>query len=91
MHSSTRRVTMESATYALPREAFHDQVSLDSDHLNMMQYNYQFDEPYIIVLEKLKQCLATSPGSVVQTCNQQIAQRNMWVSYCSTDHEYSWD
>ncbi|KAI5785472.1 hypothetical protein FPQ18DRAFT_87842 [Pyronema domesticum] len=50
-------VTMESATYAIPNEEFHNQISLDSDHSNMVKYDHSSDSGFIIVLTKLKECV----------------------------------
>ncbi|KAI5788556.1 P-loop containing nucleoside triphosphate hydrolase protein [Pyronema domesticum] len=48
-------VTRESATYAVPNEEFHNQISLDSDHSNIVKYDQSSDDRFIIVLTKLKE------------------------------------
>jgi hypothetical protein len=52
-----RAVTMESATFAVPNEEFHNQIPLDSDHSNIVKYDHPSDDGFIIVLTKLKECV----------------------------------
>jgi hypothetical protein len=72
-----RLVTMESATYAVPKEAFHDQISLDADHSEMVKYDLPSEERYIAVLMRLKECVQRVPefvgagpkGVILAECN----------------------
>jgi hypothetical protein len=48
---------MESATYAVPNEEFHNQIPLDPDHSNIVKYDHSSDDGFIIVLTKLKECV----------------------------------
>jgi hypothetical protein len=66
---------MDSATYAVPEEAFHNQISLDADHSNMVKYGNPFEESYAAVVTKLKEC--------VQTKVPEVSAQKVWVSWRS--------
>jgi hypothetical protein len=38
-------------------KSFHNQISIDSDHSNIVKYDHSSDDRFIIVLTKLKECV----------------------------------
>ncbi|KAI5793612.1 hypothetical protein FPQ18DRAFT_171791 [Pyronema domesticum] len=59
-----RLVAMESATHAIPREAFHDQISLDMDHSGLVKFDNASEEKYLSVLVMLNQCMGGESTSL---------------------------
>jgi hypothetical protein len=55
---------MESATHAIPREAFHDQISLDTDHSGLVKFDNASEEKYLSVLVMLNQCMGGESTSM---------------------------
>jgi hypothetical protein len=48
---------MDSATHAVPNEAFRHQISIDYNHSNMVKYDTPLDTKYVSVLVPLKECV----------------------------------
>jgi hypothetical protein len=56
-----RVVTRESATFALPTEAFHMQLGINADHTNMVKFTDGFDPNYTRVRDRLSECVKNAP------------------------------
>jgi hypothetical protein len=59
-----RMVTSDSATWALPTEAIHMQIPIDADHSTMVKFSDNYDSHYIIVRNRLYECVKKAPGII---------------------------
>ena len=57
-------VTSDSATWALPTEAIHMQIPIDSNHSNMVKFSDNYDPHYITVRDRLYECVKRAPGII---------------------------
>jgi len=55
-----RVVTQESATFALPNEAIHQQIAIDANHSDMVKFADNCDHHYITVRERLSECVGNA-------------------------------
>lgn len=61
-----RLVTQESATWAIPSEALHDQVPIDADHSAMVKFTDRADRNYLSAVQRLKECVEHAADIVGQ-------------------------
>jgi len=59
-----RLVTQESATFALPTEAMHQQIAIDADHSKMVKFTSRYDQSYKIVEGRLSECVKDAPNII---------------------------
>ena len=59
-----RLVTQESATFALPTEAMHQQIAIDADHSKMVKFTNRYDQSYKIVEGRLSECVKEAPNII---------------------------
>ena len=59
-----RMVTFDSATWALPTEAIHMQIPIDTDHSTLVKYCDNHDPHYITVRVRLYECVKKAPGII---------------------------
>jgi hypothetical protein len=59
-------VTKESATFAVPTEATHDQISINTNHSRMIQFDSMADQAYMNIVTKLAKCMENGPNIPTQ-------------------------
>lgn len=55
-------VTKESATFAVLTEATHDQISINTNHSKMVNFNSMADQAYINIVNKPTECVENGPN-----------------------------
>jgi hypothetical protein len=56
-----RIVTKESATWFMSEEDVHNQISVNSDHSNLVKFTSRIDENYLAVSSKMRDMVKKAP------------------------------